>query len=503
MSSSLKLTCSSLPDLTFMPQRGRISSPALKVLYGSWTTTETQDGTVIEAFRVFSIADKGVVRAEIRRLDQYAAAATEGASALTRETVWLYKQVVDEPVQRRAAVRGISWTAIDDNVVDAMMASKGALFDIAIERDGAWEVEQGIDNEWRDVPASACLTVTNALGATTIPAIVERLQISPIERAAFTEVWMGWKSAIGGRVDGLEKFDPTIEVNQLTVVDRVGGGTLFVGAVAGARGGVAARIDFANEDGSVIRTEHKPRLSVDFNKWNDSTQTLPALVWPQYAGKYHLLVRYHTIAPEGTSTTTPMFSISGIQFYEIGAWTEKLGVQYVPHTAGAWGTIDLGILTIGGGVSLRSSEVVALPKLRVGVAAGLPLASGANMDYKALRKYGIVVDDMTLVPAEHYAHAKTILTINSRRQLLVTGDGSGTASAWVADRNGTTLIAATNKQGPPYETFESAVVDSDNWLCPPWPYSKLVIHATRDNQPTDDTMLVTARTVARMRSYAG
>lgn len=471
----LRLECQTLPTLHFFMHGGeRAQGAALAVEPGSWQTTpETTDGVAQEQFRVFSKAEKTAVRAALHLLDQYQTLAAElAANPAGKDEIRLVYRAKDEPAARYARVLRVAARPVDHAIVNTDMSSTGLLYDVQIDRAPTWGHGPEIRGVWSGVSVGVATALPQSIGGMGAPGIIREFGVRPVT-GSFDELWAGIKAGTGG-VESLTYFNPVIKVNAGTWTDNVGGGTVSASVDASANDNQSVRVMFANETTSVRRTAHKPRFSVRFDSWNSDTQTLAYTKWKQYIGRYLLIAKYRTDAPDGTDESTLLFSVSGTHFVGGGQWVERLGPKYVPHTAGAWKRINLGVISFGTGMSRYAAEnIFALGETYVGVAAGL-LGMTSTTPYATINQYSINFDDFILIPAERYIHMKSALTVTSSRRMVASADDENKIAAMVTDYQAAGGLNPGNK--PPWQVRSLiSELDYAGWECPPWADSRIVV----------------------------
>lgn len=475
----LRLESQTLPTLHFFTHGGeRARGAALAVEPGSWQTTpETTAGIMQEQFRVFSKAEKTAVRAALHLLDQYQTLAAELAANPTgKDEIRLVYRAKDEPTARYARVLRVAARPVDHAIVNTDMSSTGLLYDVQIDRVPTWGHGPTILGVWGAVSVGRPITLPQSIGGMGAPGIIREFSVRPTGDS-FDELWAGIKAGTGG-VESLTYFNPLIKVNKNTFANNVGSNDTTVSAPAdpAAADGTSVRVKFASKDGDVVtrRTAHKPRFSVRFDVWNSDTQALAYTKWKQYIGRYLLIAKYRTDAPEGTDTSTLLFSLSGTHFVGVGQWVERLGPKYVPHTGGGWKRINLGVISFGTGMSRYTAEnIVALGETYVGAAAGL-LGMTASTPFATIDKYAVYFDDFILVPAERYIHMKSDLAVTAQRRMIAAADDEGKVAAMVTDYQAAGGLDPGNK--PPWQVRSLiSEVDYAGWECPPWADSRIVV----------------------------
>jgi hypothetical protein len=415
-------------------------------------------------------------------LDQYQTLAAELAANPTgKDEIRLVYRAKDEPTARYARVLRVAARPVDHAIVNTDMSSTGLLYDVQIDRAPTWGHAPTIMGAWSEVAVGTATALPQSIGTMGAPGVIREFSVRARGSRSFDELWVGIKSAAGG-AGSLSDFNPVIKVNKGTWTDNIGGSTVEAVDDASANDAESVHVRFASrvrsgdkdDDSFVVtkRTAHKPRFSVRFDKWNASTAGLSYAKWQQYIGRYLLIAKYRTVAPDGTDESTLLFSISGTHFVGTGQWVERLGPKYVPHTGGGWKRINLGMVSFGTGVSAYGVSTITLGEAYVGVAAGL-LGMTADTPFADIARYSVYFDDFILIPAERYLHVKSTLPVTSARRLIAQADDEGKVSAQITDAMG-----QGDDEGrlPPYAVRALvSEIDFAAWQCPPWPDSRLVV----------------------------
>lgn len=446
----------------------KVAPVYLSLLRGSRQISPLGEGRIQETFTVLGKKGNTNTQAEVARLMQmFKIAFTLEDTNDMSDTIFFVEQAQDELAARRAVVYSGYIAPLDDAVIDRSMSTDHALFAVTVER--------GELGEYGDVVSSSKLgtVVDNHGGTWILPDIytsngdvsrVSNLVVRTAQSGFFKKFWLGIKP----NRTGFTSFDSDIAVGTGGTVVILSGDTRTISDSDGALGGSKVVIDYSKT------SDWKVRFRCPITQWNSTTSSGES-VRNHYLGTYHLLGRYRISGDASASIgyrlgtgweETPTITWSNRNFLRpsLNNWGEA-----------QWQYKNFGTISIGGGMwGIEVKDRLVLEGFNI-FAESMKNDGGAKTMFE--------IDNMKIVPADHYIFVDLDAEIKPNRRVEVFTNNKGIISAYVVesvsgDAAGKPLALARKVYG------EASNLTHENWGVPWEAGSALVIVGDRDEENT-------------------
>jgi hypothetical protein len=367
----------------------------------SHTIAPTGEGLVIEAFIIYAKNEPTTIMSEVQLLESLLKLAADVHTKKTpRERVRLTVRNKDEDQSRSSTIIGGSITPIPNGVVTVDMKRDAARFAVTIERRILWE---GLAN-WKqknnlDIHGGS-FVLPKKLTSGRQDVRVKVLKVETVGTSRLRRFWIGIKGAIGS----ISGFNPEIRVRD--------NGTCRINNNVAGWNDDATDYGFADGEGLQVHwsyggsganwdTSWAQVYSIPLASWNADTGTVANR--RAYYGDYHLICRYRTDSDQGETY--------GIRAgYGWGNFPDATQLEriYFEPTDSQFRYMNLGVVSIGtNGLNTEMEERISLRDFRVSIhATVIDNATGYISSTETENLSFLYLDNMWLVPAEHYLHAE-------------------------------------------------------------------------------------------------
>ena len=300
---------------------------------------------------------------------------------------------------------------------------------------------------------------------------IQALTVTGIDNTEINQFWIGIKAS---RHFPLSEFDPAIEVKRGSVDINTGFSGWSDSVVGVYFHQTAVQVNYANG------TDWARAFSTTLPRFNSTTA---AGISNVYHGKYHLLARYHTSADFGET-----YGIRAKFGWNMDRAATTLEPIYLKPTSDYFRYVDLGVITIGG--DSFSYESIKRANLNT---FGIAIQSAVWDRYVTSENKSILyLDNMRLVPAEHYIYAELTTPIGgrsaTRRAEIYINEDNSTYGLVVERDDASSVGSEITYSQDVHETI--SIIDGGNWSMP-ITNSKIVLVASSDfGSSTTSTAMV-------------
>ncbi|NIQ09999.1 MAG: hypothetical protein GWO23_10095 [Gammaproteobacteria bacterium] len=458
----------------------KVAPANLLLIKGSRIKTPLSNGRVQDTFSVFGNRGNKNTQTDYSRLKQFfELAGTWSQNENYTDFIYLVDQVNDEIAPRKSVIYSGTIVPVDDAVVDQGMESDHAIFTVTVERDSAGEFGETIASKPLGKVVSShggvfVLPSTFASNGTKSRAanimVRDAGNYDDQKPGYIKKLWLGIKP----NETGFSTLDPTIKFGFPSYTLLEGDNDAFY------------RIDLretAIDDHYIAVTfETKPNWTVrtrsPIKRWNDyiidNTDVLTNVnrALHHYAGMYHLVGRYRI---EGDSDAVVGFCVgAGWENINSVNWNTKYFLRPALNSQNEkqWQYKNFGTINIGGGLwGMDVQNRLVLDNFSIFTQS--QLAQGdSDVEFH--------MDNMELVPANHYLYLELDKRIGPRNRIEVFQNIIGKVHAYVAesrqkDRPGFPLQGLRNV----YSGISN--ITEENWAVP-WEEKSLLVAVADDDQ---------------------
>ena len=438
---------------------------------GSRSIKLMENGRYEESFRLFSPNSPPAIMLAVKHMRTLLELAKKLAAINSfDDEVQIFDKAQDEQLLRVALVYGGTITAIDHQIVRSDLSRGAALFAVTIER-SVWEHHGqigGVEKDFLDISGHGGYRYIDTGAATgDVPARIKSFIINPLGYT-MDRAWMGFKAATAGRLvndDQTARFDPTIKTYAASVLSGGSDGGVVLSDTSFIEGnGIYVSFHNLLPGGPLIDTAWRRRWEFPIDKWNTATATTAHL--PYYLGEYYLLLRYKT-----SDIGDAKIGIRAATGYRDDVSNTYLDNHYLTNTDGQFRYLNLGKIRIGGeGWTTEARNRTYLSGFRIKIDATL-----IDGDYKDDRLY---LDNMYLVPADHYIYVKLGRPIAGGARIELYQQYDNTVTGYVTarfDDDGPGPLPVTRQM---FFTIDD--IKSENWGWPVELGSAFVIVSDRE-----------------------